>query len=160
MTPERPTPPFDLLKIHLRDIEEDFGKVNQLRWEALSVRERALKSLKIVTDAHFVLASDEEYRTGDIAASSHVNLMSEWKENARKSGLHLPSIFVSGIDFRLKIDDSKKYVRLDVLTHNWKELPEYAKTLIEAGYTVVDAQYKRVDKDVDYSVWWTERNDL
>ena len=158
MTPERPTPPFDLLRIHLRDIEEDLGKVNQLRWETPSVRKKALESLKIVTDPHFVLASDLEFITGDVITSSHAILLGACAERERKNRI-FSSIFVSGIDFRLKIDDSKKYVRLDVLTHDWKELPEYAKTLIEAGYTVVDAQYRRIDKDVDYSVWWTERND-
>ena len=160
MSVERPIHPFDLVKTHLESINQDLGKANQMRWETETHRKRTLESLEIIIDPHFILASlDGEYRTGDIITSSHATLLKEWGESARKNGLHPPSAFVSGIGFSLKIDNSTKYVRLDVLSHDWKELPKYAKTLIAAGYTVVDGQCKRVDENVDYSLFWAQRND-
>jgi len=160
MSTERPTRPFDLIRTHLRDIQEDLGKANAMRWKTEQQKKRTADSLKIIVDPHFILASDEEYRTGDIITSSHANLMKEWGESARKNGLRTPSAFVSGMGFALRIDTSTKYVRLDVLSHDWQELPKYAKTLIYAGYTVIDGIYKRIDEDVDYSLFWTKRNDL
>ncbi len=179
MTAERPNRPFDLIRIHQGAIGRDLGRISQTRLNGqntnlssdLPIRmgeetdmNRLLAHLEITTDPHFILASREEgeYVIGDITCT-HAELRIEWNDNrekAGKPGIQMAIEFVSGIVFRLKTDPLTQYIRLDAESYYWQELPPYAIALIDSGYTVVDAVYKRVARDVDYNLIWDKRNDM
>lgn len=112
--------------------------------------------LKTVRNPRFVLASSTgEFIVGDID-STHASLFDEW--NAQRKAVGKPQIarvvgsVVSAIAFDLNGDPDTHYVRLSVDSNFWDHLPAYAQALIDGGYTVVDASFKRVAPDIDYSV--------
>ena len=126
---------------------------------------RVLSTLEIVTEPQFVLAhsSTGEFIVGDIR-TTHAQLLERWNHEKKQQGLPEIPLYkvgvVSGIGFILKDDPTQKYVRLDVDSIYWEKLPPFAESLIDGGYTIVDATYRRISRDVDYNLFWTVRNDL
>lgn len=157
----------DLIEVHKKAIDEELAALNRARQNAPGANifsnvlaalgeqtdvRKVVAKLSVVINPRFVLVSHSgEYKEGDISAT-HEGLQSRWDRERLGQGLGPISTgridLVSGIGFGLKMDSGTKYVRLDSDSAWWgKGVPPFAKGLIDGGYVVLDARYKRINAD-------------
>lgn len=172
---------YDLIRTNREGINRELSAVDQARRSGTNANlfpeilsgigqetiASTLSGLTIIKNPRFILAAETgEHLDGDIT-KTHEQLLTEWNNERKRQNLpEIPRLrvgsVISGISFQLRHNQAgdARYVRLDQDSREWEELPKYAQGLISGGFTVVDAYYKRIALDVDYKVWWGNRNDI